>query len=528
MRNLSITDGALRPLGLIALALIAICVLPSGRVDAQQEARKPVPWIVSVSHGIDLDQYAEKKQAQTPGAEVEVLPGAPRHVINLTSGILIDSDGHIVTRLVNLDPSAPTQDLKVTTSTGKIVLATLVGLDGPTGLAILSAPDLRGTQGAPVETDVAFENGATVTIVTPMYSLQKVQFKVERVALYPKLQPFPGKLNTIVPTLLGRTGVRSLVESGVIASSNDLSTVETLDGKVMGVVKYVSPGRGHILPLGFLRDTVAKRVVLSKGSIAAGWLGADGISLSDIPPPTRPAGIDKGVLIQRISSDGPADVAGLKRFDLVVALDEVEVQSAFDLATAITSTPAGTKVTLGIVREGQPLTLQPVLTSRPGAHFFGKRLLPSDDREHARLLQLQIDKLQGQRTRAKTAEERAKIDIEIKRLEALLPTEVPRAVNAPESLGLTFQELTPQLADFFGVDYGILVARVDPEGPAAPAGIRAGDVLVQFAGAPIRNADMLNSAFQRAVTDRRTDVEVLVHRDHKPVTVTIQIPKPLP
>jgi S1-C subfamily serine protease len=56
------------------------------------------------------------------------------------------------------------------------------------------------------------------------------------------------------------------------------------------------------------------------------------------------------------------------------------------------------------------------------------------------------------------------------------------ATRAPPRLGVTVQELSPQLADYFGVDDGVLVSSVTEESVAAAAGLQAGDVITSVDG----------------------------------------------
>jgi len=90
-------------------------------------------------------------------------------------------------------------------------------------------------------------------------------------------------------------------------------------------------------------------------------------------------------------------------------------------------------------------------------------------------------------------------------------------------LGIAIQELTPELADGFGVkpDSGVLVADVMKESPADAGGLKAGDIIVEFDGAPIKNVTELQKRVASVEPGRPTPLSVI--RDKAPTRLTIKI-----
>src|SRR5213593_1086151 len=90
-------------------------------------------------------------------------------------------------------------------------------------------------------------------------------------------------------------------------------------------------------------------------------------------------------------------------------------------------------------------------------------------------------------------------------------------------LGIVIQDVTDQLAGSFGVKEreGVLVAEVMKGGPAETAGLRAGDVVVELSGAPIKEVPDL----QRRIASIKPGqtMKLTVIRDKKPVAVTVKI-----
>ena len=82
--------------------------------------------------------------------------------------------------------------------------------------------------------------------------------------------------------------------------------------------------------------------------------------------------------------------------------------------------------------------------------------------------------------------------------------------------------MSPQLADFFGTQTGLLVSSVDPDSPAAAAGLRAGDVVIRANGTAL----VTTNDWLRAIhTGRGRSVPVVVRRDKKDQTLTL-VPDP--
>jgi serine protease Do len=90
----------------------------------------------------------------------------------------------------------------------------------------------------------------------------------------------------------------------------------------------------------------------------------------------------------------------------------------------------------------------------------------------------------------------------------------------PGRLGLTYQEVSGQLARYFKVDDGaLLVTEVEEEGPAAKAGLRAGDVIVKFNGKAVNDGmGLRHSLFE---VPSGTDVTLTVQRDGHPLDVKV-------
>jgi serine protease Do len=206
-------------------------------------------------------------------------------------------------------------------------------------------------------------------------------------------------------------------------------------------------------------------------------------------------GKDGGVVIEEVRPDSPAEKAGLKRSDVVVEFDGERVRSARQFGRLVQETPPGRTVKATIMRGGQKKDVQ--ITPQEGRGVLGGRGTIDGD-----LLR------DPQR--------------ELERMRDRLPPGFNLRFDMPDilsgrRLGATVEELTGQLADYFGVKDGVLVSSVTDGSAASRAGLKAGDVITSVDGQSIRSRDDL----VRALRDGRDEeMKIGVVREKKEMSLT--------
>lgn len=247
------------------------------------------------------------------------------------------------------------------------------------------------------------------------------------------------------------------------------------------------------------------------------WRGAHiGVTVEDVSEQDLEAvaGIDSGVRIADVDPDGPASKAGLREGDLVVEFDGDRVRSARQFSRLVQETPDGHDVTLGIIRDGQRQTLNVTPASPAFAFGFdGDRI----SRQMARSMRDIEPRLRDLEPRLREIEPHLRefrfhepFDFDFD-FDAL-----PRMTSPRARLGVRLQELTPQLAEYFGAtEGGVLVSSVTPDSPAARAGIKAGDVITSIDGDRVGDTDDLVDELR----DKEGEVAVGILRDTKESSV---------
>jgi serine protease Do len=190
---------------------------------------------------------------------------------------------------------------------------------------------------------------------------------------------------------------------------------------------------------------------------------------------------ERGAVVMKVVGDSPAEKSGLKENDVIVSFNGRRIDSVRELQRLLNETPADRTVQIEVMRGGSRQTLATTLAKRSLQGF--KMLGPEFD---GKFMKQNEESLKRTEESLKRYEEGQKQREE--RLKALPPNFGEFAfVNPGEllffggpRLGITAESLTPQLAEFFGVKdgKGVLVASVEDNGPAAKAGIKAGDVII--------------------------------------------------
>jgi len=98
------------------------------------------------------------------------------------------------------------------------------------------------------------------------------------------------------------------------------------------------------------------------------------------------------------------------------------------------------------------------------------------------------------------------------------------ASMAGKSLGVYISDLPNALLDAAEVGYGVNVEKVLPDSAAEAAGIRAGDLITEFAGKPVLSGERLRWLVRKAESDKSLEVKLM--REGKPVTVAVTLKAP--
>jgi membrane-associated protease RseP (regulator of RpoE activity) len=202
-----------------------------------------------------------------------------------------------------------------------------------------------------------------------------------------------------------------------------------------------------------------------------------------------------GALVESVDADSAAAKAGLQKGDVIVEFAGERVRSEAQLRRLIRETPAGRTISLQVIRDGQARTLSAKLQPRTNAF-------------HIQVPEVHVGPINP-------------------------PLFDYRGFNfqfdgGRPSLGISGDELTTQLASYFGVKQGngVLVREVMVGSPAAKAGLRAGDVIVAVDGKSVATVTELRQALEIKPGEEKRKLDLTIVRDHHEQTVPVELERP--
>ena len=376
------------------------------------------------------------------------------------SGFIIESDGYILTNNHVVDGA---EEIIVALADRREREATVIGRDALSDLALLKINE-KDLPTVEIGSSERLKAGQWVVAIGSPFGFE----------------------HSVTAGIVSATG-RSLPENNgnyvpfiqtdvAINPGNSGGPLLDLEGRVIGINSQIFTRSGGFMGLSFaIPIDVAMEVVeqlKEKGSVSRGWLG---VLIQRVDRDLAESfGLDRaaGALVTQVYADSPAEAAGLREGDIIIAFNGRMIDLSSDLPHLVGRTKADTTATLEVVRSGKQMELDVVI---------------------GKLDDSQLDV--GQRSSSP-------------------------AVSG-NRIGVEVVDLSEQDRRRLEVDRGALVQQLF-SGPARDAGIQRGDVITDFDGEPVKSADDLNRRVQAVPAG--VTVHVRVVRAKRPQYLALKIP----
>lgn len=338
---------------------MAYVVQPGGYADLVErvapavvliEVTQKVQEVQGLPGGFPMEEFGRRF-----GFDLPVPPGgsqmqAPTRQ-GVGTGFIISASGDIVT---NSHVVADAETVTVKLADGSSHEAEIVGMDPATDLALLR---IKTEEDLPY---VSFGESKGLRVGQDVIAIGN---------------PF-GLGNTVTSGIVSALGrdIRSgplddyIQTDAAINRGNSGGPLFTVDGKVVGVNTAIVSPTGGSVGIGFaVPSDAAARVIAdlgADGKVDRGWLGVAIQPVSEDIAAALGLSRTQGAMITEVSARTPADEAGLKRGDIVTGVNGAAVEDPGDLTRLIAMAQPGDRVTLALLRAGQPVELSAVLGNR--------------------------------------------------------------------------------------------------------------------------------------------------------------------
>jgi serine protease Do len=399
-----------------------------GEATIADVVARAVPSVVSIAStrtarqhpGLFGDPFLRRFLGPEGGTE-------PRAERGLGSGVIISKDGVVVTSSHVVDQAA---QIVVTAPDGTQYDAKLVGTDPKSDLAVIR---IEGDLGdlTPIEVGDSSRlrlGDVVMAIGNPFGVGQTVTMGIVSAQ---------GRAN------LGIVDYEDFIQTdAAINPGNSGGALVNMEGKLVGINTAILSRHGGYMGIGFAIPTSMvtpiTRALLEHGKVVRGWLG---IAIQDIDRDLAQAlslPAADGVLVGDVQPQSPAVRAGLRRGDVILSIDGKAIEDSAKLKNAIAAAGANVVVRVEILRAGRRQTLAVKLNEAP-------------------------EEAGGESQPAPGA---------------------PGPAPGEPSGGLSIRPLTPEMRAHLrlppDVRDGVVVAEVVANGPAARAGLRPGDVVIEI------------------------------------------------
>ncbi|UCD62936.1 MAG: trypsin-like peptidase domain-containing protein [Candidatus Zixiibacteriota bacterium] len=323
-------------------------------VEVDGEYQSPFVAVVETAQAAVVHVSAQSRMDYTPwwyhGSGYSTSAG---------SGFFFREDGYLLT---NNHVVEDAENLRVTTASGYNYEATLVGTDPLTDLAVLKIEPEEEVAVIPFGDSDAIKVGDWAIAIGNPFPQQGLDRTVTVGVISAKGR---SNLNFGRETPAYQNYIQTDASINVGNSGGPLLNIK---GECIGVNAAISSPTGGSVGIGFaIPINLARAVVpdlIATGTVSRGWLGVWLGTLTE--QEARRQGLDavRGVKIDSVISGSPAARAGIRNGDIILSINDQPVENGSQLSVLVSQSRRGQPIPVEIVRDGERMTVTPVMGDR--------------------------------------------------------------------------------------------------------------------------------------------------------------------
>lgn len=370
------------------------------------------------------------------------------------SGVVITSDGYIITNNHVVDNA---EEIKVSfdgLKDGKREMtAKLIGADKRTDIALLKV-DLQNLTPITLGDSDQLEVGDIVLAIGSPFKLTQT-------------------VTSGIVSALGRNitqGRETLFSDFIqtdapINQGNSGGALVDIQGRLVGINTMIFSSTGGNIGIGFAIPTNTVRAIteqlITKGKVSRGFIGVSIQEITDDIYEANKLNTRDGALVSEVIEDSPAEKAGIKHGDIIIEFNGRPIDTPATLRRLVSNTPPGTPSQIKVLRDGKTLTL-PITPKELPANQDGSPSEPT-------------------------------------------PTDNGDTTDQSALSGVELSDITPSLRERFNIPEkitGVVILSIEPDSPAAEAGLSVGDVIRDIGNKPVKNVNEAQSLLSE-IKDKR-------------------------
>lgn len=271
---------------------------------------------------------------------------------SLGSGVIVSSEGFILTNYHVIEGA---DEIDVSLSDGRKAIAKVVGSDPETDLAVIkiNLPDLPAiTFGHSEQTNVG---DVVLAIGNPFGVGQTVTM---------------GIISALGRNDVGLNTYENFIQTDAAVNfGNSGGALVDIQGNLLGINSAIYSRNGGSLGIGFaIPVTTIKTVmeaIIAEGQVVRGWIG---VEPQDITPEMADSFNIKqtsGAIVAGVIRGGPADKAGIKPGDILIAIEGKPAANKTEVLNLIAQLKPNNKAKLTVLRNGSESTISVLINKRP-------------------------------------------------------------------------------------------------------------------------------------------------------------------